>query len=187
MAVKITTLADGGPREIILRSAYLPYDDMELPHPGELERLVMGCRARGTHLIDGCDANAHHISLGSSDINNRGESLFDYTMANGLDIMNRGNRPSFVTTNRQEVIDITIVTLYAGNFVKDWHVTGKESCSDHRYIQFTIMGIDCSIEVYRNPRRTDWGSFRTNLSGNLGSMTDKITNFMYLESTATQF
>jgi len=37
--------------------------------------------------------------------------------------MNRGNRPTFVTSNRQEVIYITIATLHAGNFIKDWHVT----------------------------------------------------------------
>ena len=37
--------------------------------------------------------------------------------------MNRGNRPTFVTSNRQKVIDITIATLYAGNFIKEWHVT----------------------------------------------------------------
>jgi len=44
-------------------------------------------------------------------------------MANGLVIMNRGNGPTFVTTNRQDVIDITIATFYAGNLIQDWHVT----------------------------------------------------------------
>jgi hypothetical protein len=39
-------------------------------------------------------------------------------MANGLDLMNRGNSPTFVTSNRQEVIDITIATIYAGNLAK---------------------------------------------------------------------
>ena len=63
-------------------------------------------------------------------------------MANGLDIMSRGNRPTFVTTNRQEVIDITIATFYAGNLIKDWHVSEEVSCSDHRYIRFTVRGID---------------------------------------------
>jgi len=87
----------------------------------------MGCRAGGTHLIVSCDANSHHTSWESMNINNRGESLFNYIMANGLDIMNRGNRPTFVTSNRQEVIDITIATLYAGNFMKDWHVTDEVS------------------------------------------------------------
>jgi hypothetical protein len=132
-AVKLTTSADGGPREIILGSAYLPYDDAVLPPPGELERLVAGCRDGGAHLIISCNANAHHTSWGSSDINKRCESLFNYIMANGLDIMNRGNRPTFVTSNRQEAIDI-IATFYAGNFVKNWHVSEEVSCSDHRYI-----------------------------------------------------
>jgi hypothetical protein len=83
-AVKIKTSADGGPREIILGSAYVPYDDVELPPPGELESMVMGCRAGGTHLIVGCDANAHHTYWGGTNIN-RGESLFNYIMANGLE------------------------------------------------------------------------------------------------------
>ena len=86
-------------------------------------KLVMGCSAQGTHRIIGCDANLHHTSRGSTNINNRGEPLFNYIMANGLDIMNRGNRPTFVMTNRQEVIDIMIATLYAGNLMKDWNVT----------------------------------------------------------------
>jgi hypothetical protein len=118
-AVKITSNG-GRPREIILGSAYLPYDDVVPPPPEELD---MDCRAQGTHPIIGCDANSHHISWGSTNINNRVESLFNYIMANELDIMNRGNRPTFFTTNRQEVIDITIVTFYAGNLIKDWHVT----------------------------------------------------------------
>ena len=105
------------------------------PHPpGSCERLVSGCRADGSHLVIGCDANVHHTTWGSSNINNKGESLFNFIMANDLDIMNKGNRPTFVTCNRQEVIDITIATFYAGNFIKDWHVTEEVSCSDHRYI-----------------------------------------------------
>ena len=88
------------------------------PAPRELERLVSGCRADGSHLVIGCDANAHHTTWGSSNINNRGESLFNFIMANDLDIKNKGNRPTFVTCNRQDVIDITIATLYVGNFIK---------------------------------------------------------------------
>jgi hypothetical protein len=32
------------------------------------------------------------------------------------------------------------LSLYAGNFLKNWHVSEEVSCSDHRYIQFTITG-----------------------------------------------
>jgi hypothetical protein len=108
-------------------------------------------------------------------------------MANGLYIMNRGNRPIFFTTNRQAVIEITITTLYACNFVKDWHVTDEVSCSDRRYIRFNIMGVDRIIEFYRNPRRTDWGSFKTDLSCSLANMTDRINDFTDLEAVAVQF
>jgi hypothetical protein len=117
-AVKIKTSSGRGLREIILGSGYHPHNDVELPPPEELDRLVMGCRAEGTHLIIGCDANSHHTSWGIMNINNRGESLFNYTTANGLDIMNRDNRPTFVTSNRQEDIDITIATLHTGNFIR---------------------------------------------------------------------
>ena len=103
---------------------------------------MFACRVEGTRLIIGCDANVHHTSWGSTDINNRGESLFNYITANGLDIMNRGNRPTFVTSNRQEIIYITTATIYASNYIKNWHVTEEVSCSDHRYIQFNVTGID---------------------------------------------
>jgi hypothetical protein len=160
---------------------------LNLHPPREVERLVTGCRAEGTHLIIGCDANSHHTYWGSTNTNNRGESLFNYIMANGLDIMNRGNKPTLVTSNRQKVIDITIATFYVGSFIKNCHVSEEVSCSDHRYIQFTVTGIDRSVEVYRNPRRTDWESFRTDLSGCLCKIRDKITDFAHLETVAEKF
>jgi hypothetical protein len=133
-AVKIKSSYEEGPREIILGTAYLPCDDGEPPPTMELERLVIWCSAEGTHLIIGCDAKSHHTSWGSTNINNRGESLFNYIMANGLDIKNKGNRLTFVICNRQEVIDITIATFYTVTFIKNWHVSEEVSCSDHRYI-----------------------------------------------------
>jgi hypothetical protein len=85
-AMKIKSSSEEGLREIILGLAYLPFDDVEPPPTRELERMVTWCRAEGTHLIIGCDANSHRISLGSTNINNRDESLFNYIMANGLRI-----------------------------------------------------------------------------------------------------
>jgi hypothetical protein len=108
-------------------------------------------------------------------------------MANNLDIMDKGNRRTFVTCNRQEVIDITIATFHAGTFIRDWYVTEEVSCSDHRYIRFNITRIDRSVEFYHNPRKTDWQSFRTDLAGYLRGMKDRITNFTDLEIAAKQF
>jgi len=75
MAVKIKTSSGRAPREIILGSAYLPSNVVELIPPRELDRLVMGCRVEGTHLIIGSDANSHHTSWGSTNINNRGLTI----------------------------------------------------------------------------------------------------------------
>ena len=147
----------------------------------------MSCRDAGTHLIIGCDANSHRTSWRSTNTNNRGESLFNYITANGLDIMNTGNRPTFVTSNRQEVIDITVAALYIGNLTTDWHVTEEVSCSDHRYTRFTAMGIDHSVETFGNPRRTDWESFRTDLSGSLRVRSDKVRDCTDLQIAAQQF
>jgi hypothetical protein len=101
--------------------------------------------------------------------------------------MNKGNRSTFVTCNRQEVIDIKIATFYTGNFIKNWHVSEEVSCSDHRFIRFILIGIDRSVEVYRNPRRTDWEYFRTDLSGCLCKMMEKINDFADLETAAEHF
>jgi len=60
--VKIKTSSGREPREITPGLAYLPYNDVESILPRELDRLVMGCRAEGTHFIVGCDANSHHTS-----------------------------------------------------------------------------------------------------------------------------
>ena len=49
------------------------------------------------------------------------------------------------------------------------------------------MGIDHSVITYRNPRRTDWESYRTDMSGCLSGITDKINNFTDLEIAANQF
>jgi hypothetical protein len=61
-AVIITTSNGVRPMVIILGSAYLPYVDFEPLSSEDLDRLVMGCRAQRTHLINGCDANSHHTS-----------------------------------------------------------------------------------------------------------------------------
>jgi len=49
------------------------------------------------------------------------------------------------------------------------------------------MGIDRVVESYRKPRRTDWKSFRTDLSERLRNMTDKILNCIDLEIASRQF
>jgi hypothetical protein len=46
--------------------------------------------------------------------------------------------------------------------------------SDHRYICFQIGNIDVIRVTFRNPKRTNWESYKDNLEVNLGTMTWKI-------------
>jgi hypothetical protein len=59
--------------ELIVTSAYLPYDSDEPPPNKEVRDIIEYC-----HIITGCDANAHHTLWGSTSSNPRGESLMEY-------------------------------------------------------------------------------------------------------------
>ncbi|GJQ68737.1 hypothetical protein Trydic_g17269 [Trypoxylus dichotomus] len=101
--------------------------------------------AHKLQLLLGCDASAHHTIWGSTGTNKRGESLITHT--NGLVTLNRGNKPTFVTVSRAEVIDVTVCTPRFARWVKQWHVSDEPSLSDHRYIRFDIELPQVNIEL----------------------------------------
>ena len=61
--------------------------------------------------IVGTDANAHYAIRGSSDINPRREDLLAYCVSADLNFcnVNVGNKPTFRTKTREEVLDLTLV------------------------------------------------------------------------------
>ena len=87
-------------------SSYLPYDDAVAP-TDIFQKVVNGAKENGRELVIGADANAHHSVWGSTDINKRGELLFDYILTTNLIICNKGNKPTFTNKVRQQVIDVT--------------------------------------------------------------------------------
>ena len=69
----------------------LLHNDTEEPSPStEMVNLVDYCSTYKYRLIMGCDANAHHICWGSTDINQRGGALLEYLVTTDPDILNRG-------------------------------------------------------------------------------------------------
>ena len=95
----------------------------------------------------GGDVNAHHTVWGSTDTNSRGEKLLEFIASTSMDIMNRGNSPTFVTKNRSEVLDITLATQNISNRISQWHVSNEDSLSDHREINFYF---ECSHQIKKN-------------------------------------
>jgi len=71
---------------------------------------VADSEAKGQYFVIGCDAIAHRQQWGSTDKNEMGESLFNYLLSTRLLICNRGNIPTFIIKNRQEVLDLTLVS-----------------------------------------------------------------------------
>ncbi|XP_018399991.1 PREDICTED: uncharacterized protein LOC108777564 [Cyphomyrmex costatus] len=119
--------------DLLIGSAYMPYDSQEEPPPRNVRELVSYAKERELELLLGCDANSHHIGWGSTNINPRGESLHKFIMDASLMILNRGTVPTFMDCRRQEVLDITISTGRVADLVRDWRVSGEPSGSDHRF------------------------------------------------------
>jgi hypothetical protein len=122
---------------VVFASVYLPYDGDD-PPPTKVRQLVTHCNNNGLPLIIGCDANAHHILWGSSNVNVRGEQLIEYIMGTQLNVVNTGHKPTFVVANRSERIDITLVSDDMLNKVGKWNVSDEESFSDHKIIRFEV-------------------------------------------------
>lgn len=162
--------AKQGRKPIILASLYCPYNNGRpngLP-TAMFKRLVRHCTRTNTHLVIGSDANSHHVQWGSTDTNARGEALLEYLTTTNLTIANRGNTPTFVVANRQEVIDITMANPGGANILSDWAVSGDSSSSDHRILSFKLNFDGLTREgKYRNIRKTNWTEYRETLNTQL--------------------
>ncbi|XP_063545760.1 uncharacterized protein LOC134753754 [Cydia strobilella] len=161
VAVETYFIEDDGRRyKVALASCYLPGDGVAPTK--ELEEMVLWYRGKGIPLIIGCDANAHHEVWGSTDTNERGESVIEFIISNDLETMNIGNTPTFVTRARKEVLDITMATKEMSDKVRGWRVDAEDSMSDHRRILYSIESRVEKMKV-RNPRKTDWAKYEEEL------------------------
>ena len=146
---------------------------MYLPQPGtvpsrKLENLVDWCAKTHRALLVGGDANAHHRVWGSTDVNDRGIEMLDFINSTNLILLNRGHSPIFIKQGRREVLDITLATVHLVDFIRDWHVSGEDSSSDHCYIRFGLSGrLLTENRKFRNIRKTNWDIFRVTLEKSL--------------------
>jgi len=163
-AVKVRLNIEGRDREIVFASVYLPYEE-KTPPDHSLHKLMKFCAENNLQAVLGLDCNAHHVVWGSSDTNKRGECLLEFILNYNLEILNEGNEPTFITSNRSEVIDITIATPLISKNIKNWRVDGRPSGSDHQNIRF-ILNSNIGLERrFRDPMRTNWKKFQEELVG----------------------
>ncbi|XP_052754178.1 uncharacterized protein LOC128201404 [Galleria mellonella] len=145
--------------DIVLASAYLPSDE-DIPTP-ELNLLVEFCEREKLDLVIAADSNAHHTLWGNGKCNNRGEEMLHFIFSNNLTLINKGSEPTFINARSQTIIDLTLTTVGISESVCDWHVSNEISCSDHRWIRFSINMELPKPQPRRIPRRTDQHKFLT--------------------------
>jgi hypothetical protein len=138
VAVLVQYIEDGAEKRVVVCSVYLPYDSEEPSPSRELEELVRHCEKENLYLIVGCDSNAHHTAWGSTNCNGRGEALMDFLDSSYLEILNRGNEPTFCSTYRQEVIDITLGSYGLLESITGWEVSLEPPLLDHRHTLFVF-------------------------------------------------
>ena len=117
-------------------SAYMALE--EPAPPVILKELLSFSDRDNIPTVIGTDANAHHTVWGSSNVNQRGMDLLTYCASANLHFCNSGNKPTFRTRKREEVLGLTLINRNAGNCIRDWHVSDVLSFSDHMYIRFRV-------------------------------------------------
>ena len=158
-------------KTFVLCSAYMPYTSPTPPPQKKIKELTAYCFERGWGLTIAADANSHHTAWGSSDDNDRGESLYDFINGYDLHVCNIGNRPTYFNVTREEVIDITLVNSTMLNCINDWQVDDAYTMSDHNRISFNIcVKVIGEIQTYRNPKTTIWGGYRDTLEPKLNKV-----------------
>ena len=90
-----------------------------------------------------------------------------------MTVLNEGNKPTFMTENRSEVIDITFINKYAENTVINWRVSNTETFSDHNQIEYIVLSEDNNkptkrtFKNIRNMNEKNWDTFKINIENNL--------------------
>jgi hypothetical protein len=115
---------------------------------------VRYCEDENIQLLVGYDSNAHHTAWGSTNCNGRGEALIEFLNSTTLEIFNRGSEPTFCTTVRREVIDITLGSYGLMDSITDWEVSLEPTLSDHGHNLFTLRG-SAPVLLIRIPRGTN--------------------------------
>jgi hypothetical protein len=164
----VAVLTEWKQGKVVYASVYMPYE--EVCPPQGVDELVQYCRVKGLPLILGCDSNAHHTMWGSSNINARGSTLCEYIAGTDLSCINKGHKPTFVVSNRQERIDITLASPSVIGNVKKWWVDDEPSLSDHCFIRMKVQLGPPEPMYYRNKKKTNWTLYSETVSENIKCM-----------------
>lgn len=85
------------------------------------------------------DLNAKAEAWGSPATTPRGETLWDWAVALGLEVQNQGSTDTCVRRQGGSIVDVTFATPAVAARISCWRVLeGVETLSDHRYIRMRV-------------------------------------------------
>lgn len=91
-------------------------------------------------------------------------------LSTNFNILNKGNEPIFIISDRKEVTQLTLVTNKTADMVNIWHVSDEISLSDHRNKVFQVGDLGVTKPTYCNPKTTNWESYWKGLKAKLGNV-----------------
>jgi hypothetical protein len=110
----------------------------------------------------------------------------EFLANSNLNILYHDNDPTFVVCNWKEVIDLKPGTNKIGNLVSNWHVSDKSSLWAHRHISFQTRTITINQVTFRDPRRTNWESYKSIVKVNLETISRRIRTMRDIERCVHQ-
>lgn len=155
-------MEDGVYKNIILSSVYCPGNEAVISQM--MKDLVEFSYKEERPLILAGDVNAHHVTWGSPENDNRGEELSDFIITFDLDILNEGGGPTWSknwsdpTVSRTH-IDITLCSSNIRDIVGNWAISGNDSYSDHKALNFKLCSVTPVEKTFRNRKKTNFEGY----------------------------
>ena len=149
---------------VLVVSAYM--DSNHLYIDEMLTQAVEYAQTKGFECVIGCDSNSQSTLWGNSKSNHREGLVLDFAVEYRLDIANTGSKPTFVRSNTESIIDLTLHSN--GLDIDEWEVLDDNMLSDHRLISFCIRkSLKKRTKMSRNLRHANWDKFRESLRKSL--------------------
>ncbi len=151
--------------DIVIVSGYMDSNHLHIDE--HLIKVIEYARNRKLKCLIGCDSNAWSTLWGSTRSNHRESIILDLLVEYNLTVANVGSEPTFVRSNVESIIDLTIVSN--GLDIDEWKVEEADMLSDHRLITFRIDKklVKSEGKLTRDIRIANWHRFRTILKESL--------------------
>ena len=166
----------------MISSSYQDIDYQEVVN--NIDKCVEHSKRVHKEIIIGSDSNAHSQLWMSESNYDRGDIFEDFLTLNNLLVSNVGNKYTYDCATGKSIIDITIVSMYLFDRIKDWVVHDEDYFSDHKLITFHIEFNKPPPCFSRNFKKANWSYFKHILKNKTWDDPPELWSKMTIEKEA---